>query len=375
MPTSHPTTVSTTVAGKSFTASASPPQSNLVERVYRIIDDLCIKASGPVWLSQKELAQTLEVTPRTINRVISRLKQSGRLAVTKTGSDMSYLTAREPAQLPMVSAITAPPSPRARSSVTKPVSPPQPATPDRPEMDSHATTDSQPVDSDTTGNRQPMDNRWTANGQPIDDPETPDSQPVDNLATADRQPMDSPDGNQAAITWKQTLAEISNQLPLGSFRNFFATTAGIEFNGDYLVVAVQSARAVEWLERPLHQEIAHTTLQHVTGRELRIKYLEDPMLAGEVQRHTDERSPKTSPAPPDLSPCPRCGADTMTLTTWPSLRRLPGQTYYCRGAGACSRLWNSVVGEFHPPGEEQLDPEAARNLLSRVLQNRPRSHH
>ena len=65
----------------------------------------------------------------------------------------------------------------------------------------------------------------------------------------------------------------------------------------------------------------------------------------------------------------------MTLTTWPSLKRLPGQTYYCRGAGACSRLWNSVVGEFHPPGGQQLDPEAARDLLSRVLQNRPRSHH
>ena len=170
MPTSHPSTVSTTVAGKSFTASASPPQSNLVERVYRIIDDLCLKASGPVWLSQKELAQTLEVTPRTINRVISRLRQSGRLVVTKTGSDMSYLTAREPGQLTMVSAITAPPSPRSRSSAPKPASPPQPATSDRPQMDGRATTDGQPVDSDTTANGPAMDNRWTTDGQPMDQP-------------------------------------------------------------------------------------------------------------------------------------------------------------------------------------------------------------
>ena len=91
MPTSHGSTVSTTVAGKSFTASASPPQSNVAERVYQIIDDLCLQASGPVWLSQKELAQTLEVTPRTINRVIARLKQSRRLIVAKTGADLSYL--------------------------------------------------------------------------------------------------------------------------------------------------------------------------------------------------------------------------------------------------------------------------------------------
>ena len=386
MPTSNPSTVSTTVAGKSFTASASPPQSNLVERVYRIIDDLCLKASGPVWLSQKELAQTLEVTPRTINRVISRLKQSGRLVVTKTGSDMSYLTAREPAQLPMVSAVAASPSPRSRSSTTKPASPTQPATPDRPQMDGHATTDSQPVDSDTTANGQAMDrqwtidgqeidNQWTGDGSPVDDPETPDSQRVDNLATYDGQPLDSPDENQAVIVWKRALEDISNQLPPGSFRNFFAATVGIEFDGDSLVVAVPIARAVEWLERPLHQEIAQTALERVTGRETRVKYLEDPTISREVQHHADEPSRKMSAAPLDLSPCPRCDPDTMTLTTWPSLRRLSGKTYYCRGAGACSRLWNSVVGEFHPPGEEQLDPEAARNLLSRVLQNRPRSHH
>ena len=386
MSTSHPSTVSTTVAGKSFTASASPPQSNLVERVYSIIDDLCLKASGPVWLSQKDLAQTLEVTPRTINRVISRLKQSGRLVVTKTGSDMSYLTARESAQLPMVSAIAVTPSPRSRSSTPKPASPPQPATSDKHQMDDHATTDSQPVDSATTANGQAIDNQWTTNGQamdrrwtgdglPIDDPETPDSQPVDNLATCDSQPMDSPDGNQAVIVWKQALADISNQLPPGSFRSFFANTVGIKFDGDSLVVAVPSARAVEWLERPLHQEIAENALELVTGREMKVQYLEDPTISKEVRQHDAEPSRKTSPEPLHLSPCPRCGPDTMTLTTWPSLRRLSGQTYYCRGAGACSRLWNSIVGEFHPPGEEQLDPGDAKTLLSRALQNGPRSHH
>ena len=385
MPTPHPSTVSTTVAGKSFTASASPPHSNLAERVYRIIDDLCMKASGPVWLSQKELAETLEVTPRTINRVISRLKDSGRLVVTKTGADLSYLTAREPAQLPMVSAITTAPSPQSRSSAPKPSSPPQPATPDGQPVDDHAMADGhpvddhaiadgQPIDGRWTGDRQPMDNQWTTNGSPIDGPETSNSQPVDSLATGDGQPMDDPDGSQAVIAWEQALAEIRNQLPTGSFQEFFAPTVGIRFDGDSLVVAAQSSRAVEWLGRPLHQEIAQTTLEHVIGRELSVKYLENAAIAVQAP-HGAEPSRKTSPAPPDLAPCPRCGSDTMTLTTWPSLKRLPGQTYYCRGAGACSRLWNSVVGEFHPPGGQQLDPEAARDLLSRVLQNRPRSHH
>ena len=374
MPTPHPSTVSTTVAGKSFTASASPPQSNLAERIYRIIDDLCIKASGPVWLSQKELAETLEVTPRTINRVISRLKDSGRLVVTKTGADLSYLTAREPAQLPMVAAITTAPSPQSRSSASKPSSPPQPAMPDGQPVDDHAIADGHPVDDRAITDRQPMDRRWTGDRQPIDSSETPNSQPMDHLATRDGQPMDDPDGNQATTVWKQALADISNQLPLGSFQDFFAPTVGIRLDGDTLVVAAQNSRAVEWLEQPLHQEIAQTALEHVTGRELSVTYLEDATIAVQAP-HGAEPSRKTPPASPELAPCPRCGPDTMTLTTWPSLKRLPGQTYYCRGAGACSRLWNSAVGEFHPPGEQQLDPEAARDLLSQVLRNMPRSHH
>ena len=168
MPTSHGSTVSTTVAGKSFTASASPPQSNVAERVYQIIDDLCLQASGPVWLSQKELAQTLEVTPRTINRVIARLKQSKRLIVTKTGADLSYLTSREPAQFPLVAAITAAPSPRSRSSAAKPVTPPQPATANRPQIDTHTMVDGQSQDADTTADGSAMDRRWTGDGPAMD---------------------------------------------------------------------------------------------------------------------------------------------------------------------------------------------------------------
>ena len=161
MPTPHPSTVSTTVAGKSFTASASPPQSNLAERVYRIIDDLCLKASGPVWLSQKELAQTLEVTPRTVNRVIARLKQSGRLTVTKTGADLSYMTAREPAQLPLVSAITAAPSNRSRSSDTRAANPPQSVAAYGQPADTHETDDGQMIDDQ-------WDNRWTTDRSSMD---------------------------------------------------------------------------------------------------------------------------------------------------------------------------------------------------------------
>ena len=385
MPTSHPSTVSTTVAGKSFTASASPPQSNLVERVYRIIDDLCLKASGPVWLSQKELAQTLEVTPRTVNRVIARLKKSGRLTVTKTGADLSYMTAREPAQLPLVSAITAAPSNRPRSSAAKAEAPSQPVTDDRQPTDAHETNDSQMIDDQLTSDRQPIDRQWTTDSRRYDDRWSDDGQPIVADTTTDGQPVDGPeagygqsiggtDGNQASSIWEQALAEISGQLPPGAFQDFFASTVGIKLEGDVLVVAVHNPRLIEWLERSMHLEIAETALEHVTDRNLRLKYLEDQTLSAGAQHHTTP-SRNTSPTPPELTACPRCGPDTMALTTWPSLKRLPGQTYYCRAAGACSRLWNSVVGEFHPPGEKQLNPEVARDLLSRVLQNRPRSHH
>ena len=386
MPTSHGSTVSTTVAGKSFTASASPPQSNVAERVYQIIDDLCLQASGPVWLSQKELAQTLEVTPRTINRVIARLKQSRRLIVTKTGADLSYLTSREPAQFPLVAAITAAPSPRSRSSAAKPVTPPQPATANRPQIDTHTMVDGQSQDADTTadgsamdqqwtGDGLVMDNQWTGDGPVMDAHTTPDSQPVDSLAKRDNQPIEDPDENPAIAVWEQALAQISNQLPPGAFQAFFASSVGVRFDGNSLTVAVPNSRAVEWLERPLHQEIAQTALTQVSGRELSVEYQEDPTLAVEAPPHGVALSQKTSSTPLKLSPCSRCGPDTMSPTMWPSLKRLSGETYYCRGAGACSRLWNSVVGEFRPPGEEQLDPEAARDMLRRVLQNRPRSHH
>ena len=385
MPTSHRSTVSTTVAGKSFTASASPPQSNVAERVYQIIDDLCLQASGPVWLSQKELAQTLEVTPRTINRVIARLKQSRRLIVTKTGADLSYLTSREPAQFPLVAAITAAPSPRSRSSAAKPVTPPQPATANRPQIDTHTMVDGQSQDAYTTADGPPMDRRWTTDGPamdrrwtgdgPVMDAHTtPDSQPMDSLAKCDNQPIEDPDENPAIAVWEQALAQISNQLPPGAFQEFFASSVGVRFDGNSLTVAVRNSRAVEWLERPLHQEIAQTALKQVSGRELSVEYQENPTLAVEAP-HGVALSQKTSSTPLKLSPCSQCGPDTMSPTMWPSLKRLSGETYYCRGSGACSRLWNSVVGEFRPPGEEQLDPEAARDMLRRVLQNRPRSHH
>ena len=385
MPTSHRSTVSTTVAGKSFTASASPPQSNVAERVYQIIDDLCLQASGPVWLSQKELAQTLEVTPRTINRVIARLKQSRRLIVTKTGADLSYLTSREPAQFPLVAAITAAPSPRSRSSAAKPVTSPQPATANRPQIDTHTMVDGQSQDAYTTADGPAMDNRWTGDGPamdrrwtgdgPVMDAHTtPDSQPMDSLAKCDNQPIEDPDENPAIAVWEQALAQISNQLPPGAFEEFFASSVGVRFDVNSLTVAVRNSRAVEWLERPLHQEIAQTALKQVSGRELSVEYQENPTLAVEAP-HGVALSQKTSSTPLKLSPCSQCGPNTMSPTMWPSLKRLSGETYYCRGSGACSRLWNSVVGEFRPPGEEQLDPEAARDMLRRVLQNRPRSHH
>ena len=196
---------------------------------------------------------------------------------------------------------------------------------------------------------------------------------MDAHTTPDSQPIEDPDENPAIAVWEQALAQISNQLPPGAFQEFFASSVGVRFDGNSLKVAVRNSRVVEWLERPLHQEIAQTALKQVSGPELSVEYQEDPTLAVEAP-HGVALSQKTSSTPLKLSPCSQCGPDTMSPTMWPSLKRLSGETYYCRGAGACSRLWNSVVGEFRPPGEEQLDPEAARDMLRRVLQNKPRSH-
>ena len=188
---------------------------------------------------------------------------------------------------------------------------------------------------------------------------------MDSPATGDGQSIDDSDDDQAFTVWNQVLVDISNQVPSEAFREFFAPSVGVRFDGDSLVIAVKNSRAVEWLEQPLHLEIAHTALESATGRELSIKHLVDPTIAVEVPRDAAPAR-KMPPTPIELSPCPQCGPDTMARTTWPSLKRLSGETYYCRGTGACSRLWNSVVGEFHPPGERQLDPEAARDRLNHV---------
>jgi hypothetical protein len=139
--------VSTTIDGVSFTASASPPQSDLSERVYQVIDDLCMNASGPVWPSQKELAVALGVTPRTINRVISGLKDAGRLTVSKTGPILCYLTHKEPRQLAMVAAITLKRPSRTSSREPDPEPRPVQATVKGPLIDNPTTPDSQLIDS------------------------------------------------------------------------------------------------------------------------------------------------------------------------------------------------------------------------------------
>ena len=241
-------------------------------------------------------------------------------------------------------------------------------------MDDRWTTDGQAIDQQWTSDSQPMNNQWSSDGPPIVADTTTDSQPVDSPETRDGQPIGGTEGNRASSIWEQALTEISSQLPPGAFRDFFAPTVGIRLEGDVLVVAVQNSRSIEWLERSMHLEIAQTALEHVAGRDLRLRYLEDPTCSAGAQHHIAPAG-KAPPTSPELTDCPRCGPDTMALTTWPSLKRLSGRTYYCRAAGECSRLWNSVVGEFHPAGEKQLNPEAARDLLIRVLQNRPRSHH
>ena len=377
--------VSTTIDGKSFTASASPPQSNLAERVYQVIDDLCMNASGPVWLSQKELAVALGVTPRTINRAISRLKETGRLTVSKAGPDLCYLTHQEPRQLAMVNAITSKRSSRASTRDSNPEPRPvqatvdgplidNPTTPDSQAMDTQWSTDGPAIDSHTTPDSQAMDSQWTANGQPMDDPTTPDSQPMDTQWSTDEPAMVITEGAEPADVWEKVLAKIATQLPPTSFLEFLQPTVGIASDGTSFTVAAQNSHAVMWLQRPLHLDIAQSALRTVDGSERKIIYQENPSACKDRPDPAGHAEPKLSAEPPEVAPCPQCTNGTMTITTWQSLRKLPGMTYYCRGSGACSRLWNSEVGEFHPAGETQLNPEEARNLLSQALRNRPRSY-
>ena len=377
--------VSTTIDGKSFTASASPPQSNLSERVYRVIDDLCMNASGPVWLSQKELAAALGVTPRTINRVISRLKDTGRLTVSKTGSNLCYLTHQEPRQMAMVNAITSKGSSRTSTRESNREPRPLPATVDGPPIDNPTTpdgqsmemqwsTDGRAIDSPTTPDSQPMDNRWTADGQPMDDPATPNSQSMDTQWSTDGPAIVITEGSEPADVWEKVLAKIATQLPPTSFLEFLQPTVGLEFDDTSFTVAARNSHAVMWLQRPVHLDIAQSTLRTIDGSERKIIYQENPAACKNRPDPSGQAEPKLPAEPPDVTPCPQCTNGTMTLTTWNSLRKLPGMTYYCRGSGVCSRLWNSEVGEFHPAGETQLNPEEARNLLSQKLQNRPRSY-
>ena len=366
--------VSTTIDGVSFTASASLPQSNLSERVYQVIDDLCMNASGPVWLSQKELAVALRVTPRTINRVISRLKGAGRLTVSKTGPNLCYLTHQEPRQLAMVAAITSKRSSRTSSRDSNPESPPVQATVDGPLIDDPTTPDSQPIDTQWSTDGQLIDSRWTAHGRLIDDPTTLDSQPMDTQWSTDGPAMVITEGSEPADVWEKVLAKIATQLPPTSFLEFLQPTVGLEFDDTSFTVATRNSHAVMWLQRPLHLDIAQSALRTIDGSERKIIYQENLSACKNRLDPSGHAKPELPAEPPEVTPCPQCTNGTMTLTTWQSLRKLPGMTYYCRGSGACSRLWNSEVGEFHPAGETQLNPEEARNLLSQALRNRPRSY-
>ena len=59
----------------------------------------------------------------------------------------------------------------------------------------------------------------------------------------------------------------------------------------------------------------------------------------------------------------------MELTTWECMKSLPGNTYYCRGTGKCSRLWNTLVGEFHGPNQSQLNYSEAPRKLKDALES------
>ncbi len=170
----------------------------------------------------------------------------------------------------------------------------------------------------------------------------------------------------AGSTWLAVLSEIRQVLPAGPYSDFAAPTVGVGITTDELVVATRSSFAVEWLSLPLHHSIVCDAVAQIYGSTLRVRYVVQPDKCSDPERQEQEFS-STGPVEKAPTPCPECGEGTMELTTWECMKSLPGTTYYCRGTGKCSRLWNTLVGEFHGPNQLQLNYSEAPRKLNDAL--------
>ena len=376
--------VSITKNGKTFVASTKPPSRLVADQVFEVIDELCEQTPDPVWLVQKELADFLGVATQTLSASINQLRADGRLEITRRGNDYGYRTIRAEAQMPLIAAITAgehKPSTQAIADDTragrsrkqikdgKSGDNKDPELDIRPEgSDTDASSDrtpggSQAIETVIGGGEHVYRRRSLGESQAKSTRSDQVSEvraPVNSINRPAEPPEDT---TEAGSTWLRTLSEIRNSLPLEHYTTFVEPTVGLDLTADILVVAVISDHAMKWLEIPLHYSIACDALSTVHGSPLRIQYIVQP----EKCRTPAQREPEVEKMP---TPCPACGEGTMERTTWACMKSLPGDTYFCRSTGTCSRLWNSLVGEFHEPNQEQLDYSEAPKKLAAILRSR-----
>lgn len=376
--------VSITKNGKTFVASTKPPSRLVADQVFEVIDELCEQTLEPVWLVQKELADFLGVAPQTLSASINQLRADGRLEITRRGNDYGYRTIRVEAQMPLIAAMTA----AEHKPSTKAIADDAKASRSRKQIrhgksgdnkDSGIDIRREEPDKDASSDRMPGESQAIeaviGGGEDVYPKESPSeaqakstrSAPVSEVR-APVNPINRPaeppeDAAEAGSTWLRALSEIRNSLPQEHYTTFVEPTVGLDLTTEFLVVAVTSDYAMKWLEIPLHYSIACDALSKVHGSPLRIQYIVQP----EKCPTPAQREPEVEKMP---TPCPTCGEGTMERTTWACMKSLPGDTYFCRSTGTCSRLWNSLVGQFHEPNQEQLDYSEAPKKLAAVLRSR-----
>ena len=366
--------VSVTQNGKTFSADTEPPANTVADRVYEIIDDLSGKAGKPVWFAQKELAEFLGVTPQTLSLAISELKADGLISVTRTGKKFSYMAIRTETQLPMIAAITA------QRSRTESIAAEAPTN----DVPANDTNHEEPTKTGPTASATicEADHKLTISTDEVSPKEaqrSPEVQHDDGIKTQQSHRKNSQSSGKSTpfkpITtrnadadeiWRKAMTKIKLSLPPDLYDSFLAPTAALNVTENEITIATQSDFAREWLMLPLHHTIATEAVMSVTNRTLGVRYEVEPDACSPIPPNSDD-SALLQRTERDLSPCPSCGEDTMQPTTWPSVMALPGGTYFCRNTGSCSRLWNSIVGEFWSPDQRELNPTEVSDRLKDML--------
>jgi len=352
----------------------------------------------------------LEVAPQTLSAAINQLKVEGCLEIIRRGNDYGYRTIKADVQMPMIAAMspkkhalrqemdtggaTAGESRKPHTDMSAPEGqgPRSTGEPDEVHVDEEI-----PKRRRSAGEAQAEPARSAEEHIPEGMPDKP--RPADEANVDGEIPKRGRSAGEAQVkparsaeetigeapanraidpsealktapvadsTWLAVLSEIRQVLPAGPYADFVAPTVGVGITTDELVVATRSSFAVEWLSLPLHHSIVCDAVAQIYGSTLRVRYVVQPDKCLDPKR-LDQEISSTGPVEKAPTPCPECGEGTMELTTWECMKSLPGTTYYCRGTGKCSRLWNTLVGEFYGPNQLQLNYSEAPRKLNDAL--------